>query len=287
MKVTVLEPCGFCAGVDRAINLAIKTKNENPQNKVVILGMLVHNQDALKSLKKQGISTIFKENSSLEELAKLVKAPSIVILTAHGHDKKIEKILKENGNEIVDATCPFVQNSFKEIENEINEGSNVFYIGVKNHPEANAALSLSDKIYFIDSKNPVIPEHLCGKHVVISQTTLAKDEVSEIINNIKTIYPETKVIEGICNASTERQRAIKTVPNDVDGIIVVGGANSNNSKTLFSIAKDLYPNKKVLLIENASQIKEKDLIGLNHIAISSGASTPRETIEEIKSKLLN
>lgn len=287
MKVTVLEPCGFCAGVDRAINLAIKTKNENSQNKVVILGMLVHNQEALKSLEKHGISTIFKQNSSLEELARTVKGPSIVILTAHGHDKKIEKILEENGNQIVDATCPFVQNSFKEIENEIRNGSNVFYIGVKNHPEANAALSLGNKIDFIDSKNPVIPEHLSGKHVVISQTTLAKGEVSGIINKIKEAYPDTKIIEGICNASTERQRAIKTVSNDVDGIIVVGGANSNNSKTLFSIAKQLYPNKKVMIVENASQIKEKDLLGLNHIAISSGASTPRETIEEIKSKLLN
>ena len=99
MKVTVLEPCGFCAGVDRAINLAIKTKNENPQNKVVILGMLVHNQEALKSLEKHGISTIFKQNSSLEELARTVKAATESVLRSYtqdtGNSKNVLTYLEE------------------------------------------------------------------------------------------------------------------------------------------------------------------------------------------------
>lgn len=287
MKVTVLEPSGFCTGVDRAINLAIKTKEQNASKNVVILGMLVHNAEALKTLENKGIKTIYDKNSSLEELALSLKEPSIVILTAHGHSESIEKILLKNGHEIVDATCPFVKNSFKEIKNELDNKHSVFYIGVKNHPEAIASLSLDESIYLIDAKNPVIPHINEDFPAIISQTTLSDDEVKGIVLEIKKAYPNAKVINGICHASTERQEAIKNIPNDVDGIIVVGGSNSNNSKTLFALASSLHKNKKVFLIENEAQINKKDLLGLSHIAISSGASTPKETIEQIKFKLLN
>lgn len=287
MKVTVLEPSGFCTGVDRAINLAIKTKEQNASKNVVILGMLVHNAEALKTLENKGIKTIYDKNSSLEELALSLKEPSIVILTAHGHSESIEKILLKNGHEIVDATCPFVKNSFKEIKNELDNKHSVFYIGVKNHPEAIASLSLGESIYLIDAKNPAIPHIYEDFPAIISQTTLSDDEVKGIVLEIKKAYPNAKVINGICHASTERQEAIKNIPSDVDGIIVVGGSNSNNSKTLFALANSLHKDKKVFLIENETQINKKDLLGLSHIAISSGASTPKETIEQIKSKLLN
>ena len=287
MKVTILEPSGYCSGVERAMKMAIETKNANPTKNVVVLGMLVHNEDSIKTLEKHGIKTIFDKNCSLEQLIDKIEEPSLVILTAHGHSKSIEEKLIQKGHEIVDATCPFVSNSFKEIKKSLNKDLYVFYIGVKNHPEANAALSLSDKVLFIDYKDPKIPQIECKSPMVISQTTLSQIEVFKIYMDIEKAYPKAKISKGICHASTNRQLALGNLSNDVDLIYVVGSNSSNNSRTLFNIAKGLYPNKKVMLIQNASEINKKDLIGLSHIVISSGASTPKEVIEEIKTSLLN
>ena len=140
---------------------------------------------------------------------------------------------------------------------------------------------------FVDYKEPKIPEIKCDSPLVISQTTLSSFETAHICKQIKDKYPDADVLDGICNASTMRQASLIDLENDVDLIYVVGGTNSNNSKTLFNHAKMLHPNTKVLLIQNASEINKKDLIGLSHIVISSGASTPKEVIEEIKTSLLN
>lgn len=287
MKVTILEPSGYCAGVEHAMKVAIETKDKNPSKSVVVLGMLVHNQDSLKELEKHGIKTIYKQNCSYEQLIDELKEPSIVILTAHGHSKVVEEKLLKNGHEIVDATCPFVKQSFVSILKAINEGKEVFYIGVKNHPEAIAALSLSSKVHFIDIKEHNVPNSSFKSILLISQTTLSRFEVSELCEKIKEKYPSAEVLDGICNASTKRQESLMNLSEDVELIYVVGGANSNNSKTLFNLAVKLYPNKIVKLIQNADEINKKDLNGLSHIVISSGASTPKEVINEIKNKLLN
>ena len=269
------------------MQIAIKTKEDNPEKNVVVLGMLVHNEDSIKSLENHGIKTIFDKNCSLEQLVDKISEPSIVILTAHGHAKSVEDKLINKGHTIVDATCPFVSSSFQEIKKSLNKDLYVFYIGVKNHPEATAALSLSEKVLFIDYKDPKIPQVDCKSPLVISQTTLSQLEVLKIYMDIEKTYPKAKISKGICHASTSRQLALGKLGDDVDLIYVVGSNSSNNSKTLFNIATGLYPNKKVLLIQNASQINKKDLNGLSHIAISSGASTPKEVIEEIKTSLLN
>ena len=269
------------------MKIAIETKDDNPSKNVVVLGMLVHNDDSLKTLEKYGIKTIYDKNCSLEQLVDKISEPSMVILTAHGHSKTVEDKLIDKGHEIVDATCPFVSSSFKEIKKALNKGTSVFYIGVKNHPESTAALSISNNVHFIDYKEPIIPQVDCKSPMVISQTTLSQLEVYGIYEQIEKEYPKAKISKGICHASTSRQLALGKLDKDVDIIYVVGGINSNNSRTLFNIAKGLYPDKKVLLIQNASEINKKDLIGLSHIAISSGASTPKEVIEEIKSSLLN
>ena len=287
MKVEVLEPSGYCVGVEHAMKVAVRTKEENPSKNVVVLGMLVHNQDSLKELENHGIKTINKPNCSYEQLIDEILEPSIVILTAHGHAKVVEEKLINRGHEIVDATCPFVKQSFVSILEAVNEGKDVLYIGVKNHPEALAALSLSNKVHLIDIKDGFIPKDLAKSLLVISQTTLSRFEVEDLYKNIKSIYKDADFLDGICNASTKRQESLMHLEDDVDLVYIVGGLNSNNSKTLFNLASILYPNKHIKLIQNADDINKKDLKGLSHIVISSGASTPKEVINEIKNKLLN
>lgn len=287
MKVEVLEPSGYCAGVEHAMDIAIKTKKQNPSKNVVVLGMLVHNQDSLKELEKHGIKTIYKQNCSYEQLIDEINEPSIVVLTAHGHAKIVEEKLIKKGHTVVDATCPFVKQSFVSILKAINDNKEVLYIGVKNHPEAIAALSLSKDVHLVDVKEPVIERGFNKSLLVISQTTLSRFEVEKINEQIKVVYPNAEFLDGICNASTKRQEALMNLSKNVDLIYVVGGLNSNNSKTLFNLAKKLYPNTQVRLIQNADDINKKDLIGLSHVVVSSGASTPKEVINEIKNKLLN
>ena len=287
MEVSILEPSGYCAGVEHAMKIAIQTKDKNPSKNVVVLGMLVHNQDSLKELEKHDIKTIYKQNCSYEQLIDEIKEKSVVILTAHGHAKAIEEKLIKNGHEVVDATCPFVKQSFVSILKAIKENKEVLYIGVKNHPEANAALSLSEKVHLIDINNPILPNLSSNSVLVISQTTLSRFEVENIYLMIINHYNDVEFLDGICNASTKRQEALMNLSDDVQLIYVVGGANSNNSKTLFNLSTKLYPNKQVRLIQNANDINKKDLIGLSNIVISSGASTPKEIIFDIQNKLLN
>lgn len=285
MKVILVEPYGYCAGVANAISLAYKTKEANPDRKIVILGMLIHNEDTLKELEKTGIETIYQKDNDLLELIDFIKDDSIVILTAHGHKEEVENRLKERGLEFVDTTCPFVKTTFNEILKATKDGHDVIYIGKENHPEANAALSLSNKVHLLNVSSPVVPNLEDDSPLIINQTTFSHYEVEQLIGLIRVKYPNAQVLKSVCYASTQRQEALLNLPKDVDLIYVVGGKNSNNAKTLFNLASKHYPNAKVLAIQNANDIKEKDLTGLNLVAISSGASTPKEISEAIKIKI--
>ena len=284
MKIEILEPYGYCVGVDRAINMAYKCKEEHPNQKVAVLGMLVHNQDTLNELSKAGIKTLYQEDTSLEDLIDIVDADSIVILTAHGHSKAVEEKLRDRNITFIDATCPFVTMTENMITKSVLENRDVLYLGKKNHPEANAALSISDKVHLVEPKHA----QLGAKYVrplVISQTTFSKAEIAYAINQIKKEVKDAEVVESICNASTLRQSALRNLSKDVELIYVVGGKNSNNTRTLFEIASESHPKAKVFMIQNASEINKKDLLGLNYIAISSGASTPKEITLQVKEKI--
>lgn len=284
MKIEILEPFGYCAGVERAMKMALEVKKAHQDQEVVVLGMLVHNADALNELSKAGISTIFDENKSLVELIDKVDNNAIVILTAHGHSMAVEEELKRRNTEFIDATCPFVTLTENVIKKAISENRDVLYLGKKNHPEANAALSISNKVHLIEPKNVQLDEKYHNP-LVISQTTFSESEIAKTISFIKDALKEVSVSESICQASTLRQNALKNLSKDVELIYVVGGKNSNNTKTLFEIAASTHPKAKVLMIENANDINKKDLIGLNYVAISSGASTPREITLEVENKI--
>lgn len=284
MKIEILEPFGYCAGVERAMKMALEVKKAHQDQEVVVLGMLVHNDDALNELSKAGITTIFDENKSLVELIDRVDNNAIVILTAHGHSLSVEEELNRRNIEFIDATCPFVTLTENVIKKAVSENRDVLYLGKKNHPEANAALSINNKVHLIEPKNIHLEEKY-SHPLVISQTTFSESEIAQTISFIKDALKEVSVSESICQASTLRQNALKNLSKDVELIYVVGGKNSNNTKTLFEIASSTHPKAKVLMIENANDINKKDLLGLNYVAISSGASTPREITLEVENKI--
>ena len=181
--VKIVSPFGYCSGVNMAIEEAKKIKEKYPLRHVVMLGRLVHNNDALKELESFGVETIYQENKSYEELLPLVKPDDIVILTAHGHTKRVEDYLNEHKIQYFDTTCPFVKMSHKKILDAINDGHEVIYIGKKNHPEAISSLSLSDKVFLYDVKEGLDLSLLKDREPrIYSQTTFSSLEVYQIIN---------------------------------------------------------------------------------------------------------
>lgn len=286
MEIRVLEPYGYCAGVASAMEIAKKTKLDNPDMDVVVLGMLVHNADALKELEELGVRTLYKDGVSLLDLIDEIDNKSIVILTAHGHASEIERKLEAKKITFIDATCPFVTHGLKLIRDAAKDGHDIIYIGKKNHPESNAALSVSNKVHLVELNKPLDLSLIKDEApLVISQTTFSSLEIERLVAEIKELIPGANIINGVCNASNKRQEALLNAPKDTELIYVVGGVNSNNTKTLFKMAEAHFPNAKVLAIQNDKDINKKDLLGLSRIVISSGASTPKYIVEAIKSKI--
>ena len=287
MNVKIIEPSGFCIGVSQAIKISIKAKKDNPFKNVYVLGKLVHNDDALNKLNKEGVITLYKENTKYIDLIDEINDNNaLIILTAHGHEKIIEAKLKEKNIQFIDATCPFVTQSFNEILKAIKNNHQVIYIGKRNHPEANAALSIDKNIFLYELHKDFDFNQIEDKSpLVIAQTTFSKYEALNVMELIKQKIPHAKFINGVCHASTLRQDAIMNLENNFDALYIVGGKDSNNTRTLFELAKSQYPNKKIFMIQNKNDINKKDLLGLSSILIASGTSTPSFILEEIKGYL--
>lgn len=286
MKVTILEPEGYCAGVTNAINIALKAKKENPTLDVYILGMLVHNQKVINELTNSGITTLYRDNKSDEELLYSLPDNSIVVFSAHGHKRNLDEIAKRKNFKVYDATCPKVRNNLKIISKEIEEGHSVIYIGHKNHPEALAALSISDKVFFYDIKGEFNYKLNKDKSpLVINQTTLNTKELKELYIDIIVHLPKARIMDEICPATRLRQEALVNLDEDIDLILIVGDKNSSNTNRLLEIAKANHPSIDSYLISDKEELNKLDINKKKHVAIASGASTPKKEIDKIKEYL--
>ena len=281
MEITIVEPQGYCAGVTNAINIAYKARKDYPDRDVVVIGMLVHNQEVVNELALAGIRTFYDPNKTNEEMLSFISKGSVIIFSAHGHDEKLDIIAKEKGLIVYDATCPKVKNNLEIIKKELENKHQVIYIGHKNHPEALAALSISKDVLFYDMKMGMdysIIKDTCP--LVINQTTLNTVAISSIYEEIKNKLLNARVLDEICNTTRLRQEAVKNL-KDCDLIIIVGDTNSSNTKRLFEIATSSHEDSIVILISNLSELDKNVFQGINHVAIASGASTPKNVIDEI------
>lgn len=286
MKIEILKPSGYCSGVSNAINIALECKNNNPNKKIFILGMLVHNEQTLVYLKNKGIETLYNENKTLLELIDLLKGDEIVVLTAHGHSQEIEDKLNKRNISFVDATCPFVKNTISIIKNFVDEKKQIIFIGKRNHPEANAILSISNNIFLYEINKQNDLSSLKNKKVfIISQSTFSELEIKDEIEKINNKCKESTYIGGICNSSSLRQNALINLNDKPDLIYIIGSKKSNNTNTLYLLSKKYHPNAKVLFVENLDDIKKIDLNNVSNIVISSGASTPQSLIDDIEEKI--
>lgn len=285
MEVTILKPQGYCAGVLNAIKIAFKAKEEHPHEEVYILGMLVHNQKVIDELTSKGITTLYRDNKTDEELLYSLKDGSVIVFSAHGHKHNLDEIAKDKKFIVYDATCPKVLNNLNLIEDEINNNHQVIYIGHKNHPEALAALSINEQVFFYDIKSEFDYKKVKDKSpLVINQTTLNTKELKEIYIDIIIHKPKARIMDEICAATRLRQEALEKIDDNIDLILIVGDKKSSNTNRLLEIAKSSHPNIPSYLVSDIEEVKQLQ-IKSNHVAIASGASTPLNEIDKIKKYL--
>ncbi|MCH5180917.1 MAG: 4-hydroxy-3-methylbut-2-enyl diphosphate reductase [Erysipelotrichales bacterium] len=283
MKVEILEPSGCCAGVNRAISMAIQARKENPSLPIYVLGMLVHNESVISSLNELNIITL-KDAPILDLLNKINEG--VVIFTAHGHDESLDKLAKNKGLTIYDTTCGFVKYNHGLIKDALNNDHQVIFIGKKGHPETEASLSLSNDVVLYDIKDGVDYEKIRDNApIVICQTTLSIYEVENIKKDILNHFKEAKITKSICNATTDRQTALNNINQASDLILIVGSAMSSNTSKLFDISKKLYPNKEIKQIKTVNELVNSNLSKFKYATIVGGASTPSNVLNEIKKYL--
>lgn len=272
MKIVKISPRGYCKGVVNAINIAKNTREIYPNDDIYILGMIVHNRYVSDALAKLNILTLDHAGKTRLELLDSIQK-GIVIFTAHGVDYRVKQKAKEKGLLYVDASCSDVIKTQVNILNKIKEGYHILYIGKENHPEALACVSDHPNIHLISKVSDINQLNRINEKIyVTNQTTMSILEIQTIFDQIKKIYPDALIEEEICNATRLRQQAIINL-EAIDLLIVVGDPLSNNSNKLKEIGL-LHAAKSVIMIEDVSQLNESDLLSIQSVGITSGASTP-------------
>lgn len=283
MEIIKVVPSGYCKGVVNAIKLAKKTRIDNPKDKIYVLGMLVHNSYVSKELEEMNIITLDDTNKSKEELLEEIN-DGIIIFTAHGIADSIKQKAINKHLTYVDASCVDVLKTQNIIKDYIKKSYDVIYFGKHKHPEAEAVLSISNKIHLISNDEDLNNLNIDNNKIFLTnQTTMSYLELSDLIEKVKIKFPQIIIEKEICNATSSRQLAISKL-NDCDLLYVVGDTKSNNTNKLVEIGKN-NGIKKVLLIQNYADINISDLKDVNKVYVTAGASTPPNLIDEVISYL--
>jgi len=282
-KITIhlASPRGFCAGVDRAIEIVKKTL-EIYGSPVYVRHEIVHNAQVVENLKKLG--AIF-----VEELEEVRDRTRPVIFSAHGVPKSVPKEASNMKMFYIDATCPLVTKVHREAERHNKNGNKIILIGHKNHPEVIGTMGQIPKenIVLIETIEDAKNLKLEGSIAYVTQTTLSVDDTKDIIEVLEKKFPGIKapIKEDICYATTNRQNAVKKIAPQCDMFLVIGSDNSSNSKRLVEVAKKAGCNK-TQLVDFKKELPVKEIVECDTIGLTSGASAPeklvRDFITEIK-----
>ena len=282
IKIFLAAPRGFCAGVDRAIEIVKKTLNKYG-SPVYVRHEIVHNKNVVENLKNLG--AVF-----VEEISEIKDKSRPVIFSAHGVPKQVPEEAKLEKIFYIDATCPLVSKVHRETEQLNKKGFDIVLIGHKNHPEVIGTMGQLPKgsIKLIEKKEEVENLNFSKPLAYVTQTTLSVDDTKEIIDALKVKFPEIKgpVKEDICYATTNRQAAVKKIAPNCEMFFVIGSRNSSNSARLVEVAKKSGCKNSELIFYGKNAPLEK-IKSCKTIGLSSGASAPEELVQNFISEIKN
>ena len=282
LKIYLASPRGFCAGVDRAVEI-VKKSLQKFGAPIYVRHEIVHNKHVVQELKEMG--TIF-----VNELDDIEDTNRPVIFSAHGVAKKVVDDAKFKNLLYIDATCPLVSKVHREAEQLNKQGYHIFLIGHENHPEVIGTMGQIDNnnIELIQNKEDVetilpIKEK---KYAYITQTTLSIDDTKEIIQSLQNKFPTIKgpIKEDICYATTNRQAAVKLIAPKCDLFLIIGSRNSSNSQRLVEVAKK-NGCENSLLLHTDLEFPEEQILNCKNLGLSSGASAPEILIQNLIKKI--
>ncbi len=278
-EILLAQPRGFCAGVDRAIEIVERALTEFGAP-IYVRHEIVHNAYVVSDLRNKG--AIF-----IEELAD-VPAGNTVVFSAHGVSKAVQAEAEQRGLRVFDATCPLVTKVHIEVEKMRRDGREIVMIGHDGHPEVEGTMGQAeDGMHLVETVDDVEKLQVKNSDLVsyVTQTTLSIDDTADVIAALKNRFPnisEPKKAD-ICYATTNRQEAVKFMAPQVDVVIVVGSPNSSNSNRLREVARK--KNVPAYMVDNASQIDPDWVQGKLRIGLTAGASAPEVLVQAVIDKL--
>ena len=277
MKILLANPRGFCAGVDRAIEIVERALSLHGKP-VYVRNEVVHNKFVVNDLKAKG-AIFVKEISEVPE-------QQVVIFSAHGVSQKVRTQAQNIEATIYDATCPLVTKVHKEVARKQKQNHQVILIGHKGHPEVEGTLGQSgaDQKVALVENTADIDQLIIAKNSDISyttQTTLSVDDTQHIVDHLKDKFPHIRAPkkDDICYATQNRQDAVKSLMHSADVLLVLGSSNSSNSNRLREIADKM--NIPAYLIDGANEIEKDWIKNANIVGVTAGASAPEVLVQEV------
>jgi len=279
MELLLANPRGFCAGVDRAIEI-VERALELHGAPIYVRHEVVHNQFVVDGLRKKGVIFI--------EALSDVPSGSILIFSAHGVSQAVRQEAKDRGLTIFDATCPLVTKVHLQVSRIRDQGKEIVMIGHKGHPEVEGTMGQSEGgMYLVESPDDVLTLMVQDEQNIayVTQTTLSVDDAESIVAALKTRFPfiTCPKKDDICYATQNRQDAVKMLVKQCDVVIVVGSLNSSNSNRLREVAENV--GVPAYLVNDGNELKPEWFDGKSCVGISAGASAPEVLVKGVVEKL--
>lgn len=283
MKVLLAQSAGFCFGVKRALDTVEREIEKADGRPIYTYGPIIHNEIVVDDLKARGVR-VMDENCDLDRLEK-----GTVIIRSHGVSSRVMEELKEDGFDVVDATCPFVLKIHRVVNEYAKKGYHIIITGNREHPEVEGIIGWipGDDYEVIGSREEAeaIDLPLDRKICLVSQTTFNYKKFEELVEIIENKGYSIFCLNTICSATAERQNGAAAVADKVDVMIVIGGKHSSNSQKLYEICKEINP--RTFFIQSRDDLDLSVIESIDSVGITAGASTPQKIIQEVQETCQN
>lgn len=275
MKVLLADEYGFCFGVERAVDMVEEAVGEG--DVVRTLGPLIHNEQEMERLGHHGVTTI---SDPIQ-----IQRGETAVIRAHGVTPQVQQELEQRASKVVDATCPFVTRVQKLAARAAEADRHVIVVGSPDHPEMVGVRGYApDHAFIIKDETEVAGLPRLRNPLVVSQTTIKAKTFFDTAEAIKSkTDDEVQIVNTICSATRDRQESARALSNMVDAFYVIGGRHSSNSIKLVGVCKENC--EKSFLIETEDEISPDDLIGVETVGVTAGASTPEWLIKKVIARL--